>query len=286
MSEFYNEFELSPEECHVLELWEMGKSMTEAYSDVMIPVYEQGTITKSALNKRVQRFFGTYRMRQAMANSPTERGMKAKADFDKWVESQKEDAIKKFSPKAKQIIKEEKEKNDKEEQESESKKAEEEKKEFSFFDKMVRPNLTSYKKEQEEKAAKEKEEAAISSQRKISQKWIESLNVTEEPNAITVYGTGQFIMYHAVQEINKRAMEIRRKNISVFDKNGSVFTPTILSALKTASAMIIPFAPAPTPEQRRGMSTAIALLGLLQDNIKEDPDDYTAPPPPTIDIED
>jgi hypothetical protein len=34
------------------------------------------------------------------------------------------------------------------------------------------------------------------------------------------------------------------------------------------------------------MSTAIALLGLLQDNIKEDPDDYTAPPPPTIDIED
>lgn len=281
MSEFYNEFGLSPEELHVLELWEEGKTMSQAYCEVMIPIYEQGSITKSALNKRVQRFFCTYRMRQAMAASSTERGIKAKADFEKWKESQKDEAIKKFSPEVKKIIDEEKsDKKPKAEPKDDNS-------EFSFYNKLVRPNLPSYKKEQAEKAAQAEEnsvESIANKQLEARRKWIDSLNVTEEPNAISVYGTGQFIMYHAVQEINKRSTEIRNRKISVFDKNGSVFTPTIISALKTASAMIIPFAPAPTPEQRRGMSTAIALLGLLQDNIKEDPDDYTAPPPPTIDI--
>ena len=61
-------------------------------------------------------------------------------------------------------------------------------------------------------------------------------------------------------------------------------TPTIISALKTAAAMILPFAPAPSAEDRRQMSKAAVLLGLLPDNIQENPDDYTAPIPATIDV--
>ena len=96
---------------------------------------------------------------------------------------------------------------------------------------------------------------------------------------MTIYGTGQFIAYMAVKEIMDRQAEIKKRGLTALDKNGSVFTPTILNALKTAAAMVLPFAPAPTAEDRKEMSKAAVLLGLFPDDIKEDPDFSTAAPP-------
>lgn len=110
--------------------------------------------------------------------------------------------------------------------------------------------------------------------------WLESLScVGGDPSSMTIYGTGQFIAYMAVKEIMDRQAEIKKRGLTALDKNGSVFTPTILNALKTAAAMVLPFAPAPTAEDRKEMSKAAVLLGLFPDDIKEDPDFYTAAPP-------
>ena len=113
--------------------------------------------------------------------------------------------------------------------------------------------------------------------------WLESLNVNQTPASLTVYGTGQFLCYVAVKEIMDRQKEIKAKGLSALEK--SALTPTIISAIKTAAAMILPYAPAPTDDERKQMSKAAILLGLFPDDITENPDDFTAPAPSTVDVE-
>jgi hypothetical protein len=50
--------------------------------------------------------------------------------------------------------------------------------------------------------------------------------------------------------------------------------------------MVLPFAPAPTVEDRKEMTKAAVLLGLMPESISESPDDYTAPMPTTIEVDD
>lgn len=230
-----NPFGLSPEEKRVLKYWQNGDTMTDAYKKVMLSKFDLQAISDSALRKRVVRFFNTYRMREAMASTPGERGDKAREDFENWKTGQKQDAIRSFA-KPSPIV--------------------------------------------EYERVKSEEEGAVKSER---DKWLESLNVNSNPSAMTIYGTGQFLAYMAVKEIMARQNAIKDGRISVLDKNGSVFTPTIISALKTAAAMVLPFAPAPSAEDRKEMSKAAVLLGLMPDSITESPDDYTAEPPVTID---
>lgn len=113
--------------------------------------------------------------------------------------------------------------------------------------------------------------------------WIESLNINETPVSLTIYGTGQYLCRVAVEEIMARKKEIKEKGLSALEK--SALTPTIISAIKTAAALILPYAPAPTDDERKQMSKAAILLGLFPDDIAENPDDFTAPPPATVDIE-
>lgn len=112
--------------------------------------------------------------------------------------------------------------------------------------------------------------------------WLESLKMTSDPTAMSIYGTGLFLIQMAVSQIVKRKKEIEVQNISALDKAGSPYTSLDLNAIKTAAAMILPFAPPPTTAERRAMALAGVLVGLTPDEIKEDPDAYTAQPPNTI----
>lgn len=217
--------------------------MTEAFKKVMLSPFDRQALSDAALKKRVVRFFSTYRMREAMAATPGERGDKAREDFEAWKLKQKVDAVKKFGSS---------------------------------------PRYHS----PEEIAEVERKAREAQENKPDKDKWLESLNVNENPSALTIYGTGQFLAYMAVKEIMARQQEIKQKGISVLDKNGSALTPTIISALKTAAAMVLPFAPAPSAEDRKQMSKAAILLGLLPENIRESPDDYTAPAPNVIEIAD
>lgn len=245
-----NPFGLSPEELRVLHYWQRGDTMIDAYKKVMLSMYDAQAISAPALRKRVFRFFNTYRMREAMAATPGEAGEKAKADFEKWKESQTEETVKRFIGKPKGLSTEER----------------------------VQIENAHYE-------ATTGKKATVGTDKADRDKWIESLNVNENPSALSIYGTGQFMVYMAVKEMMARQAEIKAKGISALDKNGSVFTPTIISALKTAAAMILPFAPAPSAEDRKEMSKAAVLLGLMPESITESPDDYTAPLPATIEVE-
>lgn len=258
-----NPFGLSPQERRVLRHWQNGDTMIDAYSKVMLSPYDIQSISKRALEKRVEVFFDTFRLREAMAATPGERGEKARKDLERWRltlgDTASEDIAKKkrnFKPKG----------------EGKKKKKKKVECEEEFDD-------DSFEKQQAIREMKALRKAGTD-----REKWLESLNISENPNAMTIYGTGQFLAYMAVKEIMARQDEIRRRGISVLDKNGSVFTSTLISALKTAAAMVLPFAPAPTSEDRKQMSKAAVLLGLFPDKITESPDDYTAPPP-TTDIE-
>lgn len=246
-----NPFGLSPEERRVLKRWQNGETMTDAYKAVMLSMYDAQAISKPALQKRVTRFFNTYRMREAMAATPGELGERAKKDFEKWKESQTIDQVKRFTGK--------------------------EGRELGIKAKKVEAENAYYE-------ATTGQKPIVGTDKSDREKWIESLNINVNPSALTIYGTGQYLAYQAVREMMARQEQIKREGISPLDKNGSIFTPMIISALKTAAAMILPYAPAPTAEDRKQMSKAAVLLGLMPENIQEDPDDYTAPAPATIDV--
>lgn len=236
---------LTPEEIKVLYYWQNGDNMTTAYKKVMLSEEDAKTISEVALKKRVLRFFNTHRMRIAMANTPTRKGEKASENLKRWEDNQKSALIKR-----------------------------------------MHPHEVKVEKLQEEisKLENKPDKEGLKFTKSDREKWLDSLNIRENPTSMTIYGTGQFLAYMAVKEIMARQDEIKKQKISPLAKNGSVFTPTIISALKTAAAMVLPFAPAPTEEDRKEMSKAAVLLGLVPDNIKESPDDYTAPMPDTVEI--
>lgn len=243
---------LSPDELRALALWRKGETMTNAYKRVMLSPQESKIISKSALQKRVVRFFGTDRMRAAMAATEGDRGDRAKADYEKWKCSQKLDAIKKFA--------------DIPSKKAESRPAQQE--EPPAQAPSVKTDNTALDTPQSHANAKKA--------------WIESLQVSESPTAMSIYGTGLFLAQTAIQQIMKRKKEIEVNGVSCFEKNGTPYTALDLNALRTAASMILPFAPPPTTAERRAMSLAGVMIGLAQDAIEESPDDYTAPPPCTI----
>lgn len=233
---------LSPDELRVITLWRNGETMTDAYKHVMISPQEAKIISKSALQKRVVRFFATHRMREAMAASDGERGERARADYERWKTSQKIEAIKTFSK-------------------------------------------TQHERKQNAPECADSSSCNTNhSQNDIAQidarkAWIDSLQVTDNPTAMSIFGTGLFLAQSAIQQILKRKKEIEDNGISCLDKDGSPYTALDLNALRTAASMILPFAPPPTTAERRAMSLASVMIGLTQDAIAEDPDAYTAPPP-------
>lgn len=274
-----NPFGLSPEELRVLKYWADGESMADAYRRVMMSMYDQKAVTEAALKMRVKRFFDTYRMRQAMAACPGERGERARKDFDKWKKTHEEQTIKRFVDTETYrnttlvSMAADLRRNAKAELETQKAKLEQ-----VVHDELEKQSV-ELKQEYDERY-KEKYE-------QDKKAWWQSLNVNVDPCSLTIYGTGQFLASVAVKEILARQEAIREQNVDVLSKDGrgSALSPTIISALKTAAAMILPFAPAPSAEDRKQMSKAAVLLGLMPDDIQENPDDYTAPIPATIDVD-
>ena len=283
-------FGLSPEEDKVLYYWSKGKSKLDAYKAVMLTQSEQENLSETAIKKRVTRFFSTFRIREAM-EQVDRKGGKAKEEFESWRERQKERMSRQIDPelarlkdKVKQEIAQELESKinnvpsqDGREQSEVTKESIVEEGE-KLIDKLI-------SKKRLEEMRKEANDAFPESMSE-KQKWLSSLQVNSKPSALTIYGTGQFLTYIAVKEMFDRQAAIKARNIDIFEKNGSVLTPNIISAIKTAAAMVIPYAPAPTESDRREMTKAAVLLGLMPDQIQENPDDYTAPPPVIIDVTD
>ena len=271
--------QLTQDELDALDLWVKGKSMTDAYCTVMRRNHKDiSSLSKQTLDKRVQRFFGSKQMQLAMTVRELERECAKKPNSKiskRIVGSQKEkpltaeqkETVKKYTSVVKQLSP------------SIQKMSEEDEKEE------VDPNLYEAKKQNVKL-----EPLSMSLEvppKTPREKWLESLTITNEPSAISVWGTGQFILYHAVNEMNKRdrAIKDRKNGTGIFEENGSVFTPMILNAFKVAASMILPFVQTQLGDQQKEITMASALLQLSMDNIKVDPDAYTAPIPPTVEVE-
>lgn len=293
-SEDKNPFGLSPDELKVLAKWAKGMSMSDAYSDVMLSVYDKKSIREAALKTRVNRFFDTWRMREAMANVGGERGEVGRRAFERWKINHRGESIKKWAGEegvvAAKILMEAAQDKQEDLLEGEGADVPEDFKANPRKKSAKRVNLEKrIKGEMEHQRQLMEEEYEEKYQDRVArdkEKWINSLNINVNPDSMTVYGTGQFLAYVAVKEIFARQNAIKASGKSVLDKDGSALTPVIISALKTAAAMILPFAPSPTAEDRKQMSKAAVLLGLMPDDITEDPDDYTAPAPVPIDVGD
>lgn len=248
---------LSADELRAVELWREGYSMLDAYKNVMISKDDAQKITPSTLKKRVQRFFGTQRMRDAMRASYYERGPDAQKSYLDWKKKQANDA----------------------------------KNALSAFSKQNKPKqktggaaATGGASEQGGGAYDAALFSVERAENDFKQLWLESLSFTDNPTAMSVYGTGLFLAQTAVQQILKRQKEIRDRGLSPLEKDASPYSALDLNAIRTAASMLLPFAPPPTTAERKAMSLAGVLLGLSSDAIEEKPDEYTAPPPAAIDI--
>lgn len=284
---------LTQDELDAVALWASGKTMTEAYCEVMRRNdVDISKLPKQTLNKRVQRFFNSEKMKKAMlvTGQGRDERIKRAAARQKAIDTYGR-VLKNVKPKIKKAVAAEEEKENKA---REKEVAKEGRSIASFVDNIVLPNVSKDNANSANPTSRIEEVTNTHDIKDINiankqarEKWLESLTITEEPEAISVFGTGQFIMYHAVSEIMRRdrAIKEKRYGTGVFDKNGTVFTPLILNAFKTAASMIIPFTTTQDAVQNKEITMATTLLGLMQDKIQEDPDDYTAPIPPTVTID-
>lgn len=316
MTEKNNPFGLSPQERRVIYHWQKSGNQTEAYKKVMLSPYDRQAISTSALRKRVMRFYNTYRIREAMAATPGERGRKAREDFIKWRQKQQTAAIAKFTNTAKKIgleinqeftqpeqedtnyndIEQDYLQSDDQDTTSQDSQNDSQDSQTNYssehadtvsqtlVDRIVETISAEVSKEQKQPIYNDTSPAKFTPAKSDKDLWIESLNISKDPTAMTIYGTGQFLAYIAVKEIMDRQRAIKDQHKDVLSRDGSALTPNIINAIKTAAAMILPFAPAPSAEDRREMSKAAVLLGLIPDRIDESPDAYTAPPPITVDV--
>lgn len=289
-------FGLSADEDKVLYYWAKGKSKIDAYKAVMLTQHERDNLSETAIRKRVARLFGTVRMREAM-ESVERKVSNEDEEFQEWMNRKKEEMSRTLDPELARLKKKVRKEIENSAAGNHSSVRYTDEVEGADYpqdqqvdnddesvvaegERLINKMMTKRRLEELEKEANN----AVAKTDNAKQKWLASLQVNENPSALTIYGTGQFLTYIAVKEMFDRQAEIKRQNISVLSKDGSVLTPNIISAIKTAAAMIIPYAPAPTEYDRREMSKAAVLLGLLPENIRENPEDYAAPPPIVIDV--
>lgn len=256
--------------------------MTDAYCEVMRRKEDIDSLPKQTLNKRVQRFFGSERMKKMMATNSEyrEKAIVRQKTMDVYAP-----AVQQIRPKIKQAVEEEKKAEKKKHETLINKKKETL---SSIIDNVVLPSASTEFQSKVDSVTQTNEIPILNvADKSARQKWLDSLTITDQPEAISVYGTGQFIMYHAVSEMMKRdrAIKEKRRDTGIFDKNGTVFTPMILNAFKVAASMIIPFTQTQAGDQQREMSMAAALLQLSMNNLDVNPDAYTAPIPPTVEVE-
>lgn len=266
--------QLSNDEIDAIQEWIDGKTMIEAYCDVMGKKEDINSLTKQTLNKKVQRFFGKDKIKKIM---DANKDLREKSLAKLRAMAVYTPVVKHVEQKIKKVVAaEEKERRGVETKEGKDVTS-------TFIDEVVAPNVIANRNEiQKQKIT---QDLSIS-KKSAREKWLKSLSITDEPEAISVYGTGQFIMYHAVNEMMKRdqAIKEKKRETGIFDKNGSVFTPLILKAFNVATSMIVPFTQTNNSDKDGIKSMAAAILDLSLDNLNTDPDAYTAPVPPTAEV--
>ena len=114
---------------------------------------------------------------------------------------------------------------------------------------------------------------AIDPRGKVSEK--------EHIPGIMIWGSGRVLFSLAFEEILARRDEIKKRGLSPLAH--SYFSAGALKALNLAYMQVLPWAPPPTAKDTKDASLMVALLNAVE-NIKESPDDFTAPPPASVQV--
>lgn len=102
------------------------------------------------------------------------------------------------------------------------------------------------------------------------------------PNSQDIYNMGRAMLLLAFAEIEARRQAIIELGKSPLDKDGSLFSYTIVPVIKCAVDMMLPF----VRDKQNNVSESIMAAEIIKRSIagfKENPDDYTAPIPDGVD---
>lgn len=232
----------SKQEEQILQLIRIGKPKSTAYKEVMLSKQDLRNMRPSTIKKRMERFFATNRMRAALLEMEGKSGDKEREKAAKENEKEKKAAEKRFREMMKETDRDEK-----------------------VLEKEVTPDpdmLAEWQK-------------AISPSGPVSDK--------ENVPGIMIWGTGRVLFSLAFDEIQKRKAAIQKmmQTDETAILKHSYFSSGALKALNLAYMQVLPWAPPPTQKDNRDASLMVALLNAVGD-IQENPDDFLAPPPASV----
>ena len=277
---------LSPNEIDIIKEWFKGKSRVEAWVNIMRPDIGATYLNERSLRSQASRFWGTVRVKKIMllidewgkdprvkvALTAIRMNSKIKPDV---VYSNPRNYVPKPEDKTfDEIVVPDEDIDDLDEQRDSQGESDVQ---VKTTVENKKPTVTTDKKSSTSSAVAKKR--SYSEQR---QAWLESFQDIENPSAITPYGIGLWLGSRVLAQVNKREQWIERHNISPMDKDGCPYTSTDISAVKTVLAALLPFAPAPTQQELKQLTTAGLIISLTAEEMGINPDEYVAPTPPGV----
>lgn len=234
--------EYTEEEKQILQLIRLGKPKSTAYKEVMLSKSDLRKMKDTTIKRRIYRFFSTNRMKAALAALDGKSAEKEREKAEKENKKEKKIAEKRFKEMLKDTDRDEK-----------------------VLEKEVTPDpdmLAEWQK-------------AISPSGPVSEK--------ENVPGIMIWGTGRVLFSLAFDEIQKRKAAIQKmmQTDETAILKHSYFSSGALKALNLAYMQVLPWAPPPTQKDNRDASLMVALLNAVGD-IQENPDDFLAPPPASV----
>lgn len=277
---------LSPNEIDIIKEWFKGKSRVEAWVNIMRPDIGATYSNERSLRSQATRFWGTVRVKKIMSlidewgKDPhvkvalTAIRMNSKIKPDVVYSNPKNYVPKPEDKTFDEIVVPDENVDDLDEQYDSQDKSDAQTDNTAEHKK---PAVTTDKKSSSSQTIAKKR--SYSEQR---QAWLESFQDIENPSATTPYGIGLWLGSRVLAQVNKREQWIERHNISPMDKDGCPYTSTDISAVKTVLAALLPFAPAPTQQELKQLTTAGLIISLTAEEMGINPDEYVAPTPPGV----
>lgn len=277
---------LSPNEIDIIKEWFKGKSRAEAWADVMRPCVSATYLNENSLRSQATRFWKTLRVKKIMslidewgkdyrvniALTAIRMNSKTKPDV---VYSDPSDYVPEPEDKTfDEIVVPDEDVDDLDEQHDSQGESDVQ---ANPTAENKKPTVTTDKKSSSSQGLTKKR--SYSEQR---QAWLESFQDIENPSATTPYGIGLWLGSRVLAQVNKREQWIERHGISPMDKDGCPYTSTDVSAVKTVLAALLPFAPAPTQQELKQLTTAGLIISLTAEEMGINPDEYVAPTPPGV----
>lgn len=112
--------------------------------------------------------------------------------------------------------------------------------------------------------------------------WLESFKDIENPTATTPYGIGLWLAIEVITNVNRKKALIAKKKLDPFEF--SPYSSTDVSAIKAVLSALLPFAPAPTPDETKSMTMASVIVSMTAEEAGINPDAYTAPLPAGVEV--